>query len=740
MLNLLKQNYLPLFIILCFYYTLILSGNPVSASPVPENPEEISWHISAMKVTFDKKRNLYIAQESVVITGGRIRLEADYIEFSNDTKDAAARGNVILISGEDSISCNAMTLNLETQTGVIDKGTIFMEKNHFYIRGEDIKKRGPSTYSAKTGSVTSCKGDSPDWKITGENINVTVQGYGSAANTILWAKQLPAFYTPYLIFPVKTQRQTGLLFPRITTSERKGIELEQPLFIAISKNADASIYTDYMSERGVKLGTEFRYILNSRTKGSVYFDFLEDQKNDDGTDQTENYSFSSTPRRTNQDRFWFRMKHNQELPEGFDIKLDIDVVSDEDYLHEFKSGFTGYNQTKAYFENEFGRSIDEYDDHIRKNWFNISKSWSSYLFNAEVLWYDNIRSRQQDEEDTTLQTLPALEFDAAKQQIAASGLFYSLDSEFRSFYREDTTDALVTGQRTDIYPKIYLPIKLGNTFYFEPSVGGRQTMWFTTDFTDINGSSDNFRTREIYDIGAALSTKLNKIFTPDSDSSTNILHEVIPRLEYEFTPDILQEDLPYFDTLDRVEGKNQVTWSLTNYFISRKSTISDEGKERIAYDDLAYFKLYQTWDIKKEQENESEPFSDIFLDMELNPWNFLHLDLDLAWSPYDNHFNTLNIGNTLKNKKGDSIRSEYRYLTGQSESLYSEINLNITDELSSFCSIEHNLKEKKSVETRAGLTLKKSCWTLDLYFSQSPDETTVSFLINLHGIGEFGTK
>ena len=303
MFNLLQEKHLQWFVLFSLFYTLILPDRFATAgSSIPENPEEISWHISAKKVTFDQKRDLYIAEENVVITGGMTRLEGDYVEFSNKTKDASAQGNVLLISGEDSITCNAMTLNLITQTGVINKGTIFIQKNHFYINGENIQNTGESTYSRQKCSSTSCAGESPDWKITGDNIKVTIEGYGTATNSILWAKKLPVIYSPYLLFPVKKKRQTGLLFPRITSSDRKGFELEQPLFIAISKNSDASIYADYMSDRGVKLGTEFRYIIDKNTKGSLLFDFLDDEKKDDGTDDTKDYSFSATPQRTNHDR------------------------------------------------------------------------------------------------------------------------------------------------------------------------------------------------------------------------------------------------------------------------------------------------------------------------------------------------------------------------------------------------------------------------------------------------------
>ena len=737
---LLKQKLLPFFVFFAFFYAFISINGVFAASRIPENPEQIAWHISAQAVTFDNKKNLYSAEDNVVITGGKTRLEADYIEFSNKTKDAFARGNVLLISGEDSISCNSMNINLATQTGTITHGTIFIQKNNFYINGENIKKLGKFSYSADKGSITSCSGESPDWKISARDIKVTVEGYGTARDSVLWAKNIPTVYSPFLVFPVQTKRQTGLLIPRITSSDRKGFEYEQPLFIAISRNTDATIYADYMSDRGTKIGTEFRYVLDNKTKGSIFFDFLEDNKIDDGTDTTKNYSFSTTPQRTNPDRFWFRMKHDQDLAHGFTAKLDIDVVSDEDYLQEFKDGFTGYDGNKEYFEKGFGRSLDEYNDNIRKNQLNINKSWSSYSFNFDAVWYDNINARRQDIDDTTLQTLPSLQFDALVQQIGPSKFFYSLDSEYTSFYRQDTSTTLVNGQRADIYPRVYLPLKLGKFFNFEPSFGIRQTIWYTNEFTDINGNSDSIRTRQMYDIGSVLSTKMIKIFNPNNDFADKIQHEIIPELGYAFIPNIIQNDLPSFDDLDRIEEQNSLTWSLTNNFTSRKSRISPKGKEITDYRNIAYIRLYQSYDIKKERADETRPFSDITLDTEFFPNDFIALDMDLSWSPYDNHFKTLNIGNTIKTNRGDSLRTGYRYTSSTSESLYSRIDARLTDELTAYYSIEKNLLEKKTVETQAGLAINKSCWALNLYFSKSSDEQSIAFLIKLHGIGEFGTK
>lgn len=711
-----------------------------NVNPIKKTDKAIAWHIAAQSVTYDNKKELYIAEDDVVITGGKTRLEADYIEFSNITKDALAKGNVLLISGEDSITCNEMQINLATEIGTIDKGSIFIQKNNFHINGENIKKTGKFSYSAAKGSITSCPGDVPDWKISGKNIEVTIDGYGTAENTVFWAKKMPVVYSPYLVFPVKTKRQTGFLLPMISSSDRKGFEYEQPFFWALNRHTDATFLADIMADRGVKLGAEYRYILNNRTKGSFHIDGLEDKKTDDGTSNTKNYRFGSTPQRTNTDRWWIRSKHNQELPNGFTGKLDLDIVSDEDYLHEFRDGFTGYDATKDHFEDEFGRSLDEYDDYTRKNSLQLSKNWSNYSFKVDTTWYDNVRARQQDSTDTTLQTLPSIQFDASKKKISDSIFYYSLESEYTSFYRKDTTSTLVNGRRTDIYPTFYLPVKLGRYINFEPSIGLRETIYHTPDFTDSNGDSSNFRTREMYNINADLSSKIIRIFNLDSTFANKMKHEIIPEVSYSFTPYIDQTTLPYFDSTDSVSEKNLITYSLRNNFITQKVRLDPQGKENFVYRDVAYLKLSQSYNIKKERDNESRPFSDITLNAELDPHRYFNMDADIAWDPYDNRFSELSISGTISDHRGDSIKSEYRYKEGSSESLYGRLNLKLNNRLSGFYSIETNLLDNQTVETRAGISYKKSCWRFDLFYDKTDAEAKVAFRINLVGIGEFGTK
>ncbi len=734
------KNFRPLLNFLLICLILPLAFSLANASDLRnKRVKEIQWNITALQVSYDDKKGVYIAEHDVTIKGSDTELTADYLEFNNKTTDAYARGNVVLTSGKDVVTCDSLQINLQSETGTIHNGTLFMQENNFHIKGDKIEKFEGDTYRADSGTITSCSGDVPDWKISAKDIKVTIEGYGFAKHATVWAKKVPALYVPYLIFPAKKRRQTGLIAPRFSSSNRKGFEYEQPLFLAISKNQDATIYLDYMQKRGVKTALEYRYVLDTESKGIFFSDFLYDTEIDDGTKKTSDFSFSSTPERTNKSRYWIRSKLDQKLGLGFSLKLDVDLVSDADYLHEFKNGFTGFKKTNEYFEKTFGRGLDDFDDTTRENKLNLNKIWENKSFNIDFQWFDNVTARRSDGQDTTLQTLPSIRYTSSKQKIGSSPFYYNFDSSLDYFFRKDTTAALINGERLDIHPTFSIPFRLKQYLHIEPSIGIRETAWYANKFqTSTHGinKDDRFTHREIFDFQLDLSTRIVKIFNTNHAFADKIQHEIVPELQFNYIPDIDQTDLPLFDSMDRIGKENSLTWILTQSFTTKR-TIENN---RNVYYEFAWLKLWQTYDVNKKKDHDDEPFSDISFEGELYFNNYLSLNSQFDYSPYARNFTSHETGITLSDLRGDFIHAEYRYKREALKSIIGSIKVIITDGLSAYLSHEQDLFNNKRVESRIGLELERSCWSLLTSFSDSPDDKSISFLIKLHGIGAFGTK
>lgn len=514
------MKYIKYILILVFIFTWFQTDAypDLLKSAIDDNPD-IPWEIKADEVEYDPVNKVYIAETGVSITKGSKRLNADFVQFDHINMKAVAKGHVIMTAGEDIISGEQMDIDLNTETGMIYNADIFIKENHFYIKGDKIEKTGKNDYMAYKASITSCAGEKPAWKITGKKLDITIEGYGKVKHAALWVRDIPVFYTPFFIFPVKNKRQTGFLSPEFGYSDRKGFGYNQPFYWAINESSDATFYSHFMSKRGNKAGAEYRYVLDEKSKGIVMFDFLDDREVDDGTESSSSdYGYEEDSfLRPNSDRYWFRMKADQSLPLDFTARMDIDIVSDQDYLNEFQGGPSGFDSTRSSFSSHFGREIDDYTDFVRENSLSLNKIFNNYSFNAQMLWYDNVISRRWEDDNTTLHRLPFAGLNSSRQQVPGTPLYWNIDAEYNYFFRIDGTK----GHRADIHTAVSLPYNYRNYFSVEPAFGIRETLWFTDADENENPGMDENQHREIADASVELSTKFFKIY--DLDDETGIL-------------------------------------------------------------------------------------------------------------------------------------------------------------------------------------------------------------------------
>jgi LPS-assembly protein len=713
----------------------------------------IPWHIVADEVRYDKKTDQYFAAGNVLISRENLKLSADRVHFHHRTMEVFADGHVMLISGRDILTGERMEMNLNKEVGVVFDGTIFIEESHFYIRGNRLEKTGPETYRAERASLTSCDQEKPAWKINARNVEVTIEGYGSARNASLWAKDIPVFYTPYLVFPVKRQRQTGFLSPQLGYSDRKGVEYMQPYFWAIDKNSDATFYEHFMSERGNKLGAEYRYMISSETKGAVMADILNDRKVDDGTgSSSEDWGYPDDPfLRPNKDRYWFRMKHDQELPSGFFGRADLDIVSDQDYLNEFRRGYNSFEETKRYFLREFGRDIDDYNDPVRLNRLNIFKNWNLYSLNAEAQWYDDVIKRRQEDINTTLHRLPFISFNSLRQPLVTPDFLYDFESEYTYFFREDS----YTGHRVDIHPRIYLPLRYRNYFSFEPSMGIRETLWYLDDQEGFLNDNKSSFSRELFDARLDLSTDLTRSYTFNSKNVNRIKHIIRPQVIYNFIPPTSQENLPEFDEVDRIERVSAVAYSIINTFslrsmlpeyklenTSKPEDFENDGElaERIsgyAYRPFCRLKVEQIYDFN--ETIEGRPFSPIFARLDLTAGRLLSLNAETQWSTYENHFLNYNVALRAANKRGDRVFLQHRFARDRQETFYGDAIINLHENIAMFTEYERNIKDRKTLLYGIGLLYMASCWSLDIGYADEEGDKRYALMVNLYGLGGIGS-
>ena len=723
---------------------VLLSPAVVSAQDFLKDDDPTQpWRISADEIQHIQESAQFIARGDVTITKQNKTLNADYVRFDHKAARMVAEGQVKLVIDEDVLSGDRLEMDLEAELGTIHNGTIFVKSSNYLIQGNQIQKTGPYTYTIDDATFSTCAGEIPDWQITGKHLTVQLDGYGTAKHVTFRAKNVPLAYSPYFFFPAKQERQTGFIMPELSYSDRKGIEINQPFFWAINEWSDATFYAHYMGKRGLKAGAEYRYILDPLSKGTIMFDVLQDTKTDDGTgNDSRRWGYTDDDViRPNKDRYWFRMKADQSLPLGVTAMLDIDIVSDQDYLKEFREGYTGFNKSDRFFHTFFGRDLEEYDDPIRLNRFNLNKLWTQFSLNAEIRWYDDVIKRRFDLEDTTLQRVPSVLFAALKQPVLNMPLYYSLDSEYVYFYREDGT----RGQRLDLFPRVYYPLHWKSYFTFEPSVGVRQTAWYIDTYEDgASGRDDTFH-RTLLDFRGDLSSQLHRVYDLNWSGIEKLKHTIRPQLLYRYIPEEDQSDLPFFDGVDKIDETHLIAWRLLNTITAKSPVLADpkETQKKSAwgshrYAQLLRLSLSQSYDIVKEQDGDPEPFSPIVAKLQFAPLLYLALEADAEWSVYSNKFLSHNILARIRNRRGDKLAVEHRYTRDNLENIYLSSLLKIGWGLSLQAGYERNIKDDRSIETRLGFFYEAQCWSLNFLYKNEPEEVKYEVVLHLYGLGKMG--
>jgi LPS-assembly protein len=771
-----------------FFFFLSLSNTFAQSLKelLKDQSGDLPWSISADSMSYDRKASLYVGKGHVVIERGTTRLTAANVMFDPDDMIAEAKGDVFLTTGNDQLICQRMKLDLKTETGTLYQGSVFMSEGHFYIKGDKIEKTGNKSYFAQKATITTCDSEHPDWKLTARKVNITLEGYGMATHASLWAKSIPLLYSPFFAFPVKIKRQTGLLTPRMGTSMRKGLSYEQPFFWAINDQSDITLNYNYMEQRGHQFGLEYRYLLSPNAKGMMMFDGLDDAKVDDGIgDNSDSWGYADDTNdtndtngidylRPNNERYWFRMKHNQSLFAGYTAKLDLDLVSDQDYLPEFKNTNTGFLRSQEAYQDFFGRDFNDYTDITRKNTINISKTWTHYNLNAGTRWTDHVVNRNLNYNDPTVQYLPSIDFNSSKHRLGRTPLNLALNSQYTYLYRQDSIGIRTTtgSHRLDLYPRIYLPFSLGNYLNIEPSFGVRSTAWLPTNDEDPKAKENETLNRELWDARLDFSNAFYRIFKPKIGTIDRIKHDIKPKITYQYLPRMDQDEYPHFDLVDRIPSKNLITYSLTNSLTYRKQPslpVKDDTLKSSPvgpiYHQFARLYLEQSYDLSDGQDpykclqyneysdiNEEYcgdyPFSELYGRLEVTPQRRLSLDADAKWSVYDGQFKTGNLALNMWNQRQDRLKLEYRFAErttrlnangNPKESFYTNAILKLTNQLNLFGLWERDLYTDTELEYGGGFIYASQCWSIEAAHTVESNDHRYFLTFELYGLGKIGT-
>lgn len=695
--------------IVCFAVFLIAVSSFAQFPEAEFGDSTLPIMVSADMLSYDRENKIYTAEGNVEITRGPMVLKADRIIMNGETKEAEATGNVYFFNGTDQINAERFTINIDTQTGIVYKGMIFYADKHMYVTGDELEKMGEKTYRIREGSLTSCDGPVPDWKITGKRSEVTLEGYGKIWGGAFWIRNVPVLYLPFGMFPARTKRASGFLFPLFGASDTRGFRFKTAYFWAINRRMDATFSADIMTERGVMGGLEYRYFLKKDLRGELSYTFIDDMgiENPDKTESERGF------------RWGLDVYHRQTLPGDIQALADINLVSDDTYFEDFADNIN--LKTSPYLESRVS---------LLKEWY-----LASLLLDAS--WFENLNDLTNSDR-FTLQRLPRLSAFVRPVSLFGTPMNFEMDASVANFYRDEG----VRGLRLNINPRLTANIATGYVS-ITPWVEGDLAWWW------LEGD-DAFPTeidRATYTAGVELSTYLARTYPRDSGTYSFIRHIIKPVVGYRYSPPLDEESYPYFDSTDRVRSTSLLYVSLVNRIMARRASSDGRGTT----DELLYAEIGAGIDFEPDIPwigySVTSPHVISFFELRFSPSSYVSLRGKGRYDHELERFLYLSTDVLISDARGDAasigyiIESDVIY-PKQYEHLFGSLKMVVNDSTDLVFGARYSFDEDDFRYLSGTINYHRQCWGLGftVYNNRNPAESQPNELgffvsVTLSGLG-----
>lgn len=559
----------------------------------------------------------------------QIIYEGQYIgcdQATIDTKNSkvTCKGNVRMVGPDAKLQADAIELNYKNSTGVIKNG--FVQVGQVLFEGEEINKLSATEYRTVRGRYTACTTCPPFWSFSGSRVDAEIGGYAHIRNALIYFGRVPALWFPYLIVPLKSERQTGLLFPDYEYSDSSGFTISESFFWAMSDSTDSTWTAKYYTNRGLKGLLNYRYMASTESYGEFDFGYLKDRYFSRSAEIAPH-----NPTGADLDRWFLKYKHQYFLPYGFIHRMNLNTTSDTFYVRDFS------------------KEIEGRGDPALENRISLTKNTDYSHWSLDTSYYRSLLSDNPLESNyRSVHRFPEMNYSIMPTHLFNSDVLFKLDFNYVNFARDNisyddldsnsnpippdgtfdpSTDLIRTGQRIDIEPTLVYPISFNEAFNITPSISFRETRY------QFSLGDDPSTYRRYARANISTSTHFSRIFGDQSNPIANKYKHVIqPEITYTAIPWDDQPDHPFFygdgfdsnfkkdqpvsnsdqiqfDYKDRIYEKNLITYSLSNKIWRKRYR---QGTPE--YSQIISHRLSQSYDIHEKRRDTSikkQPWSEI---------------------------------------------------------------------------------------------------------------------------------
>ncbi|SEI74742.1 LPS-assembly protein [Allopseudospirillum japonicum] len=225
----------------------------------------------------DTEQSVLIEADQVSYAlAGQARIQGDvrvyYGAWSLQTESAELDLNQARIDLPVPVELRQSQLALRAHSGYslaegeagLNEAEFVLHQQHLRGQARKIQRFNTGEIRLQDGYFTSCSPYNTSWALAGEDIRLDpVQGRGSAKHVRLELAGTPAFYLPYMSFPLDDRRHTGLLAPRLGYTNGR-LDVLQPIYLNLAPHYDATLMPRFMEGRGWLIGGEMRYLWSNQ--------------------------------------------------------------------------------------------------------------------------------------------------------------------------------------------------------------------------------------------------------------------------------------------------------------------------------------------------------------------------------------------------------------------------------------------------------------------------------------------
>lgn len=727
----------------------------------------------------------------VIMSRGGVQFQADTAQVNLDTKEADLNGHVLFTDPFGSLSCDSAKMNIDLETGSCINSKFLIENGGYLVRARESFKRSETVYDLDQALLTTCRcadGSKAPWNIHCSGGSIEEEGYARTSNTWIDMHGVPFFYSPYFIFPAKSERASGLLAPQFGYGSEDGLALKLPLFAVLDDSSDMTVSPFIESKTRYGSGLELRRAFSKRHnfEGRIIYS---DESERDGELRGTNVSGLADPE-FDEHRFGAYVEHGWRNDKEAKIPLgwstEVHYVSDDLFLREIE-------------DDDIGQS--------NANYITSQTLASAYLndYVAAELGAEYNQALSGDDDDLVFQRVP-------EARIIGSKSFRPFGYNPYGFKVVPGAQALLTnfvrkegydGLRGDLSPGVRMPFHYKNYLTSDVTFALHETRYDLRDEDDPGSGAplDSSQDRALFTAGWQVSTALERVFelpeknilsTLTSLGSRNqenrlrrVKQVIEPFVKYSFVPGTDQEDLPLFDSYDRIRQRSLFSFGARTSLLGRflplhpggeaiteltpmvrdlpligseaaleesglpaESDLSGNALKDVPIRkgemrEIAFLQVRESYDYTENQKDldpNRRSWSDVAVEFGVLPSPNFALRFDSNYDAEELQFSSWGAGIDFRDDRGDRLGARYSFIDDQIGQLEGHLELVLGERLSLGYYGRFDERESEFIENAVALRVKSacSCWHVDFGFSDKLNPDREQFLVTfaLGGLGD----